>query len=319
MSESKMDTIQALLNNAESMESSNPAAAKTYREKAERLMQKYRIEDAMLASRKKASGVQVDPEKRHVTFSSNQDVLGNQFYNLYIAVAQHYGCEFIGFQSGTGYLVGFPNDMDLVEMVYAGLRLNVLSAIDPKPDRTKPFDENVYILHEAGINWEKIAFLMNQSFYEGLELEGAAPMDWSPVPWETDEKGKGKKDGGRLIRAAKRWCKVIDEPYRAVQTPVTFRRSYAQGFLQVVRERLRELKRHQQDETKSVVGAELALRDRSAVVLSTFDEVKTSLGIKKQGSYHQKIVGEAYGRGRRDGSTADLGQTGVGGSKKELS
>ena len=33
-------------------------------------------------------------------------------------------------------------------------------------------------------------------------------------------RGKGKKDGGRLIRACKRWCKIINEPYRAVSSPI---------------------------------------------------------------------------------------------------
>src|SRR3546814_2096455 len=98
------------------------------------------------------------------------DKLGNQWYNLYIAVAEHYDCRFLGWTSGSGYLVGFPSNMDLVEMVYTSLRMQALQKIDPRPNKDLEFDENVYILHEAGLKWRNIAMYMDQAYDEAKDL-----------------------------------------------------------------------------------------------------------------------------------------------------
>lgn len=305
--DSKMEQIQALLNTAASLEDENPAAARSYREKAERLMEKYSIEDAMLAKKREAEGVADLPSQRHITFCRDKDELNVQYYNLLIAIANHNKCQFIGFSNGTGYLVGFEKDMDLVEMVYASVRLQLITKIDPKPDSRKSFDQNVYDLHEAGINWRKIAYLMNE-VYDGHDSSGilsALDPKWEYVPWDVDSDGKGRKDGGRLIRAAKRWCKDNGLTYRAVQTPVTFRRSYAHGYLRTIQARLAEMRQHRKDERKSS-GAELVLVTRATKVDNAFDQLKSDLGISKDKAYKINLNGEAYYRGAKDGKDADL-------------
>jgi hypothetical protein len=312
--------IQGLLDTYQSLTDTNPEAAQAYLDKAEQLMQKYAVDEAMLsAARQLAGGIVEEPEQRVITFMPANDKLGNQWYNLIIAVANHYDCEFFGWTSGSGYLVGFPSNMDLVEMVYTSLRMQALSKLDPKPNKDLEFDENVYILHEAGIKWQRIAFLMNQAWHEATELGRVIDSKWEIVPWEVDDAGKGKKDGGRLIRACKRWTKLTGEPYRAVSSPVTFQRSYAQGFLNEVRDRFARLRKYREDQIKSTSGAELVLFDRNKLVQDAMDELKRLMGHKDGKGYRQRIVGEAYYRGQADGRTADIGQDRMGGSKKELS
>src|SRR3546814_3077582 len=148
------------------------------------------------------------------------DKLGNQWYNLYIAVAEHYDCRFLGWTSGSGYLVGFPSNMDLVEIVYTSLRMQALQKIDPRPNKDLEFDENVYILHEAGLKWLNIAMYMDQAYHEAKDLGIVLDSKWPLVGW--DEK---RKDGGKLITACKRWCKLTNEPYRPGSSPTTFHRS----------------------------------------------------------------------------------------------
>jgi hypothetical protein len=311
--------IQGLLDTYQSLADTNPEGAQAYLDKAEQLMQKYAVDEAMLsAARQLAGGVVEEPEQRVITFMPANDKLGNQWYNLIIAVAKHYDCEFFGWTSGSGYLVGFPSNMDLVEMVYTSLRLQALAKLDPKPNKNLEFDENVYILHEAGNKWQRIAFLMNQAWHEATELGVVIDSKWELVPWEVDDAGKGKKDGGRLIRAAKRWCKLTGEPYRAVSSPVTFQRSYAQGFLNEVRDRFARLRKYRDDQIKSTSGAELVLFDRNKLVQDAMDELKKLMGHKDGKGYRQRIVGEAYYRGQADGRTADIGQDRMGGSKKAI-
>jgi hypothetical protein len=309
--------IQAVLNKAEGTD--NPAEREAYLEKAEQLMQKYSIDAAMLSEAKRlAGGVQETPEKVLFEFMPANDKLGNQWYNLIIAVAEHYDCQFFGWTSGNGYLVGFPSNIELVGMVYTSLRLQALQKLDPKPNKALGYDENVYILHEAGIKWRTIAHLMNQAYHEATELGLPLGPGWEITPWEVDSAGKGKKDGGRLIRAAKRWCKDIGEPYRAVQSPITFQRSYAQGFLNEVRRRFAALRKYKEDQVASTTGAELVLFDRKKLVDEMMAELKQLLGHKDGKGYRQRIVGEAYKRGQRDGSTADLGQSRVQGGRKAI-
>lgn len=306
--------IQGLLDTYQSLTDTNPEGAQAYLDKAEQLMQKYAVDEAMLsAARQLAGGIVEEPDQRIVTFMPANDKLGNQWYNLIIAVAKHYDCEFFGWTSGTGYLVGFPSNMDLVQMVYTSLRMQALSKLDPKPNKDLLFDENVFILHEAGIKWQRIGFLMNQAYHEATELGTVIDRNWEVVPW--DEK---KKDGGRLIRACKRWCKETDQPYRAVSSPVTFQRSYAQGFLNEVRDRFARLRKYREDQIRSTNGAELVLFDRNKLVQDAMDALKASMGHKDGKGYRQRIVGEAYDRGQRDGRTADIGQDRMGGSKKAI-
>lgn len=311
--------IQGLLDTYQSLTDTNPEGAQAYLDKAEQLMQKYAVDEAMLsAARQLAGGIVEEPEQRIITFMPAHDKLGNQWYNLIIGVAKHYDCDFFGWTSGSGYLVGFPSNMDMVEMVYTSLRMQALSHLDPNPNKELTFDENVYILHEAGIKWQRICFLMNKAWHEAKELGIPIDSNWEEIPWEVNEKGVGKKDGGRLIRAAKRWCKDIGEPYRAVSSPVTFQRSYAQGFLNEVRDRFARLRKYREDQIRSTNGAELVLFDRNKLVKDAMDALKASMGHKDGKGYRQRIEGEAYDRGQRDGRTADIGQDRMGGSKKEL-
>lgn len=316
MSESNpmLSKIQGCLDTYQSLVDSNPEAAKAYLDKAEQLMQKYAVDAAMLANAKElAGGKREEPEQRIATFMQAGDKLGNQWYNLMISVAEHYDCKFLGWTSGSGYLVGFPSNMDLVEMVYTSLRMQALRRIDPKPCKDLEFDENVYILHEAGIKWKNIAMFMDQAYHEAKELGIVIDSKWELINWDPK-----KYDGGKLIRATRRWCKVIGEPYKAVQSPVTFQRSYAQGFLAEVRRRFEELRRYRAAQVASTSGAELVLFDRNKLVQDMMDELQKSLGHKDGKSYRQRIVGEAYDRGTRDGATADIGQDRMGGSRNEI-
>lgn len=302
MSESKMTTIQNLLNSAESFEADgNVEAAKSYREKAERMMVQYAIDDAMLAKLREADGVQDKPETRSVTFGVSGSPVLTQYYNLMIRVAEHNRCKFIGFADGRGTLVGFPKDMDFVEMMFASIRLQMMNKVEPKPSRTKSFDENVWFLHECGVKWENIARLMNIELGSLIDVNDPATTEnlpWEPVPW--DEK---KKDGGRLIRACKRYCRENDLEYRAISSPDVHLRSYAQGYLDEVTDRLAKLRAHQQDEIKSTSGAELVLVGRSDKVDSLYDEM---FGDHKSKRANQKLKAEAVWRGRQDGRNADL-------------
>lgn len=312
MSENPMlGKIQALINKAQSTDSA--AEREALLAKADELMQKYAIDAAMLAAVKKLNGgKQEDPTKDLLQFGQRGEDMLNQWYNLIIAVAEHYDCRFFGWSSGTGYLIGFPSNIEMVKMLYTSLHLHALTKLDPTPDKERMFDENVYNLHEAGLRWKDIAFLMNQAYHEAQELGFELYDGWTLIPW--DEK---KKDGGRLIRTCKAYATKIGEPYKATTSPILFRRSYAQGFLNEVRDRFAILKKHKEQQVASTTGAELVLVDRSKQVDVLFEELKKRDGHKEK-LRSVRVQGEAYDRGRAEGKRADLGQTRVDGGRKGI-
>lgn len=311
-----MDRVQAMLNKAEATDIE--AEAQTYREAAARIMKKYQIDEAMLAQARMAEGVDDKPDTRRITFADSFSPLLEQLFSLACATANHTGCEFLGFWSGEGYMVGYEKDLDYAEMMYASIRLQLLQRVDPKADPHKGYDENVYTLHEAGIKWQSIAHMMEQARYNAPVRSQAE--SWPVTPWEVDGQGKGKKDGGRLIRAAKRHCRDNGLEYVAIADPKKFRRSYADGFVSEIRMRLWDLEKVGK-EVRSTAGsgAELALVGRSDRVKKAMEDLEMLHGIHKS---QQKDDGKkktkkyvppktdwsAYDRGSNDGKRADLGR-----------
>src|SRR3546814_2978946 len=121
---------------------------------------------------------------------------------------------------------------------------------------------------------------MDQAYHEAKDLGIVLDSKWPLVGW--DEK---RKDGGKLITACKRWCKLTNEPYRAVSSPITFQRSYAQGFLNEVRFRFAALRKYREQQVASTTGAELVLFDRNKAVRDAMEELKRLLGHKDGKGY----------------------------------
>lgn len=301
--------IQALIAKANSTDS--PQEREALLAKADELMQKYAIDAAMLSAAKKLNGgKQEEPIKDLFQFGKQGEDMLNQWYNLAIAVSEHFDCRFLGWSNGQGYMVGFPSNIEMAQMLYTSLHLHALTKLDPTPNKDISFEQNVFELHEAGLRWRDIAHQMDKAWHEANELGIPLSDGWKLISW--DEK---RKDGGRLIRAAKAWAKAIGEPYIATSSPITFRRSYAQGFLNEVRDRFSILKSYKEQQIEATVGAALVLLDRSKLVDDLFDVVK--FGHKERRS-RVKVQHDAYERGRAEGRKADLGQTRVGAGRKEI-
>src|SRR3546814_18815370 len=98
--------------------------------------------------------------------------------------------------------------------------------------------------------------------------------------------------------------------------PISFQRSYAQGFLNEVRFRFAALRKYREQQIASTTGAELVPFDRNKAVRDAMAELKKLPGHKDGKGYRQRIVGEAYERGQQDGRNADIGQDRMGRSEE---
>lgn len=310
-----LEKVRALIAKAESTDS--PAEAEALFERAEKLMTKHMIDEAMLEATRPAEA-RMTPEVITIDICAKGG-LDDQFTDLAMFLASHFGCRIIFTGLGikwlnkiTARVYGYASAVRSFEMLYTGLHLDLAGQLTPKPDRQRSFDENVYILHEAGVKWQEIARMMNRAYLTGPTAgwrQAVRPSKTDPeslVPWP---------DGHRLINAYKRWCKEIGDTPRAIQSPVTFQRNFAQGYIYRINARLYEMKR--KEEMQAGVGTALVLRQEAV------DEMYEEHNPDAQAFKGRRAVrwhGEARQAGDEAGQRADLGLRRTGGSSaRELS
>lgn len=295
--------VRALIAKAEGTD--NTAEAEAFFERAEQLMTKHMIDEAMLEATRPA-------EARMKPGSIDVDIcvkshLDDQWTDLAMALAMQYGCRIIFYGLGVKYytkiwakVYGFESALRSFEMLFTGLHLDMASQLTPKPDRNRSFDENVYVLHEAGVKWREIADMMNRAYETGPTAAWRSAVRASKtqpevlVPWP---------DGHRLINAYKRWCVAIGDTPRAIQSPVTFQRNFAQGYINRVLYRLAEMKRKEEQDA----GAGSALVLRQDAVDTAFEEAhpeRTTFNGRRAVRY----LAEARQAGDEAGQRADLNQ-----------
>lgn len=319
MEHKMIEKIQALLNKAGSTDS--PAEAEALQERANSMMTKYLIDEAMLEASKPAAARMV-PESRDLNITEAGDPLFEQLADLVTIVARHFRCEAVFYgltkQSWRTFakVYGFSSDLDAFEMMYTSLLLALRGQLEPKPDLTKSFDENVFMLHEAGVKWKRIADLMNRTFREapeGSELAAAWRAavrvgkhgdEKTLVPWHPTS-----GDGHRLINSYKRHCAAIGER-PGVVNPVNYQRNFTMAFAARISHRFYEMNRKNE-----VAGTALALRteDVSKMIAEEHPRMKMRAAKDIRRDWNAQDAGDKAGR------NADLGGSRLAAKRGELS
>lgn len=314
-----IEKIRALLNKAGSTDS--PAEAEALQERANAMMTKYLIDEAMLEATKPAADRMV-PESRNISITEAGDPLAEQLSDLLTIVARHFRCEpvFYGLTkqrwSTRAVVYGFSSDLDAFELMYTSLLLALRSQLEPKSELTKGFDENVFILHEAGVKWKRIAELMNRTFREAPEGSTLAAAwraavrvgkhgdESTLVPWHPTS-----GDGHRLINSYKRHCASIGEA-PGVVNPINYQRNFALAFAHRISYRFFEM-----DQANKVAGTALALRteDVRDMIAEKHPSMKMRAAKEIRRDWNARDAGDKAGR------SADLGGSRLAAKRGELS
>ena len=245
MEQSKaLDRVRKLLERAD-WPGTPDEEADSARAMASDIMLKYAIDEAALdASRPVAD--RVKPEMIRVDVSQAGNPLWIQLADLAAIVAQHcrlrdiyFGTRNNGRYGVTVGLVGYPADLRYFQMLFTSLLLQMSRRLEPKPDLAKSFEENVYILHEAGVSYRRQVHMLFPQ------------VDRSNDP-------EVKKHGGRCKTAYRRWCKKIGEEPRGITSPVNYQRNFAESYVVRIHSRFREM-----EQRNEKVGSALALRTES--------------------------------------------------------
>lgn len=204
-----MRKVEGLLATADSFEETNPEAAANYRNNAERIMVKYRIEQEDLIARGdlRVDGLNVMfKEVRAYNWASEF----SQTYRTLISYAAHHAGVKVVF---TGYdgdsrittMIGYESDIRYAEALYMGARLVFADRMEPKVDPNLSDEQNCYRLRSAGIERGRIGEMMN---------------------W-------GDKAHQKVTRVYKRACAALgEEPVLTGKgnSVKDFREGYATGF-----------------------------------------------------------------------------------------
>lgn len=283
----KLETVRKLLEKAADP-ATTPAEAQALRQKADDLMLAYAISEFEVESLKPRDQRQ-RPETKNLVVCGRQVPIKTQLVDLMQLVAEHNRCKavFYGLRrqedACSVRVIGYPSDIDYTEMLFTSLYVQMAQGLEPSPSDELTFEENLVVLKESGMKWQRIHELLQPG-----------------VPWE-------RRHGVRYTKMYTDYCKN-NERHRMYTNPTRYQRNYAEAFVQTVGIRLREIRTHQQQAGTAGTGMELALRDE---VGAAFQEMFPKLSHVALGG-RSKYDSRASAQGQEAGSRADLGQTRVG-------
>lgn len=311
-----LEKVRKLIAKAEGTD--NIEEREAFFERANALMLKHSIDQAVLDATRPADQ-RIKPEAlEFIDIATGGTPIKDALVDLAAAIADYFGCKIVYFGLGRGgpsasvyaTVVGYPSDLRSFQTLFTALSLDLASQINPKPDASQDFDQNVWRLRNAGVKWGDLAVQMNR-VYAALSDEERTAQSWKVIPIRSDAQYP--------IPAAayRRYCKKIGEAPRRTRTPVGYQREFAKAYVSRVHIRLVDQKFKAEDSAD--VGTALVLRSDNidAMFAEKFPKVKVAAASARTKSTYNA---DARRAGREAGERADIGlnRTGSGSARPEL-
>jgi len=233
-----------------------PEEAASAQAMADAIMLKFAIDEAMLAAT--AGAAKAIPEVISILVP-NPENLDGYFGSVIRRLAEHTRCQ-IRMYTKFDYsesqwackVYGWQSDVRYFEVLYTQIMLHMSGVLAPKWDNNVSFDENCYLLHNAGMNWLQIAQLQGWKKdkhgwpFDDPRSEGNNERWYrlDPDTFELLEEATNWQLGGRRKAAAKRWGKSLGEHQHQVIAAggtANYRKSAAQGYINELHKRLRRV------------------------------------------------------------------------------
>jgi hypothetical protein len=237
---------------------------------ADKLMVKHAIDEAILDSTRSESDRR-KPVKREFRAADPDGVWYIKFRTILAEIGRTVRVR-VGLKwNGDVVVVGYADDVQYYEDLWTRIYFDFLSKLDPKWNHDLSFEHNVYNFKKAGTKWEAI---------RNIAVANGHWVDWP--------------DGGALIRAYKRHCRIIgEEPQNHTQRHAAYRESFAEGFTAEICRRLEQM-RADAAEQAGESGALVLYDARQAI-----DDMWYDLYPKHHPDYQRKIMEEYEAEKRR--------------------
>lgn len=292
-----------------------PTEADTFRAHAEALMTKYRIEEHQLSETQQ---VALGPVWRTMQLTRMHSAFSNHYYTLAVYCVQHldvrmtYTVEAIDGESWYVLeMVGYESDLQFAMMLITDFMLAFSKKLEPKYDPALSDQENAYWMRKAGMEGKRIA---NAIF--GKCAKGDPPKVRAMFKREAEARGEDPKE-------------MLGQGNQMA----LYRRSYADGFVTKVYDRLWRMRnsndsasalvlKSRKDEVDEAYWTKYPSRRPKPVAGSIGDGYnegacpkckKAKSGLCRQHSWRKprerKVNASAYYRGQDAAAAVQLGGT----------
>jgi hypothetical protein len=279
-----LERVRALLAKADG--TTFPAEADSFRAKADELMTLFAIEQWQIDAAQDGTTVRAMPVKREFNIDWWYDYASERasdLWSLFSAVADH--CRCVVATRGQKYralpVIGLDSDLDYLDMLFTHLMLDLGRQLEPKPDASKTLAENAYALRRAGLQRTRITELMYNActasgdpLFPELHVEDCETYE--DLHYNTRRAGKlvapEKLVQGKLRRVADKYAEDNGLDKTTTVHPVTWQRSFSQGFVSEVRQRMRVMRREQERPSDGPSVA-LAIRDIKQQAMDVYNEM----------------------------------------------
>lgn len=234
MAEEKiLSRVQKLLDKANA-EGTTEAERQSYLDKADELMIKHAIDDAMLMSTMKKEDRRKPVQDRFQAADANAPHW-EKFRTVLLMIANLHRVRSAFHYDGSVTLVGYFEDVEYVKMKWLNVYLHFSQTINPRWNTGISPEQNAYNFHRSGTAWTEV---------------------------EQIARSNGCKWNIKQLRAGYRvYCESIgEEPTRMTQRNFAYKESFAEAFRTRICARIAELI-EERDKMTSEAGALVAVKD----------------------------------------------------------
>lgn len=302
-----LSQVRALLAKADSTE--HQGEEDLLRAKAESLMLKYRIEEALVYEKAIGEAVGLEPVWMNFSLNDIDSEFGTYYRQIAGCMLAHVGAKgLIDYDYNTRTVllkaVGFQSDLRFGELLLTSMILEFGKRLEPRWDPNKSDQENCWALREAGWTRKRIAAEMFPGGYRS----------------ENEMKSQNRKVTNLIKKHGAEIGENAAELLGRGNNMNTFRESYAAGFVNTINTRLWNM-RH---EAMQMTGGGIVPVSRTEAVEEAFytaypqyrpkpvDPNAPTRAVRIPKVRQQAINHNAYSRGRTAAYGVDLGPTGGG-------
>jgi hypothetical protein len=242
--------VQALL--AKAMSTPFEAEADSFRDKANELMDKYRLEQWELAQTQAGKKSSLKPVRQDIDVTwwySEHGSFRSALWRMFVECAEH--CAVIianrkvNSHDKTIPAYGLESDLGFLQMLFTDLYLQMADKIKPKFDPDKSLGENVYRAKEAGMKYGQIARWAGHP--EWIRVKGYSKKGYEQYEYD-----------GIMIREMRKYAKANNLTVHKVINLGAYVEDFCDAYAWAVQAKLHEMR------TGEVRGGDsmaLAIRD----------------------------------------------------------
>lgn len=293
-----------------------PAERDSLLAKADALMLRYSIGRYMLLDPQRSSTAAPiqgqSPECREMWYFGEKvassrviddyDIIGD-IANLFYRLAQHFHCRVGYYGWSSSKVVGYPADLDFLDMMFLSLKLHLLGKIDPKVSSDLSWKENLVALKQAGFKWEDIH----------QKLDGLPDYPFNYKPWRA-----GGKGFSIFPNTYNKWLRDNPDEHKNHGSPALWRRGFVEAYCMQIHIRLDEMARAS---AQTIDNLPALIKNKDQGLDELFNELfppaepvevkaETSKVTRYKAPKPKAFSHQAYAAGVAAAKTADLNQRG---------